>query len=296
MDFVELKCKNCGSPIRYQTGATHIKCGYCGTEYVLAPAARRQAYEPIRQIDYMGRGALFQSFVPQGWSARVIPDDDSASFSAAVCRGLRLDSPEGARLIFYPFAYFKSFSPGPLGLRKDYALDPAAGIRYRRRTGMEQYARERLTELFGGLDGLRLSSAEDKDAVLSRRAGAFIPEAAKVIKGKLTGDWARSDLSFSVNGAAYSGCLGIGWVYSEEVAGEAQPEPRQPQRPAGSGGFLEKAMNYRGIFGGPSLNDIKNGVGGGLGNLGGGLSAMFAAADWARVCEFILSGRHADGE
>lgn len=57
MEYQEVKCKNCGSPMHVAEGAERIRCPYCGTEYILNSRNRQE--NSIHVINYGGRGALF---------------------------------------------------------------------------------------------------------------------------------------------------------------------------------------------------------------------------------------------
>ena len=75
MEYQELKCRNCGSPMHVAEDAERIRCPYCGTEYVLKSQCNEK--NPVRIINYGGRGALFQSYIPAEWDYRVFDDNDS---------------------------------------------------------------------------------------------------------------------------------------------------------------------------------------------------------------------------
>ena len=57
MEYQEVKCRNCGSPMHVAEGAERIRCPYCGTEYILNSRNRQE--NSIHVINYGGRGALF---------------------------------------------------------------------------------------------------------------------------------------------------------------------------------------------------------------------------------------------
>ena len=133
MEYQEVKCRNCGSPMHVAEDAERIRCPYCGTEYVLK--SQRNEKNPVRIINYGGRGALFQSYIPDGWDYRVFDDNDSISILATVCKGLQLFSQDmSAQLLFYPFAFYKDSAPkasifssmGIPGLSSggEYQIDP----------------------------------------------------------------------------------------------------------------------------------------------------------------------------
>lgn len=296
MELHSLTCAQCGAAIPYTVGATHLKCEFCGTEYVLKQSSDRAS--GTVDVEYMGRGPLFRCFVPEGWTVRVTKEEDSESYQATVCRGLRLDSPEGARLLFCPFAYYRSFEPGKLNLHKNYQLDPATGTRFRRRVPLGQYIAERVTELFGQVDGLRVTPAAAAGNRLERRAALFAEDAAKALKRQTAAEQGKFRLEFTSGGAPYSGYMASALVYAKaREQRAASPEP-QPQK-SGGRGILDKLMNYKGALGGPSLNDISQSLQSGntreiLGSLAagdGGLAALSGAgsgADWGRGFDFIL--------
>ena len=133
MEYQEVKCRNCGSPMHVAEDAERIRCPYCGNEYVLKSQCNEK--NPVRIINYGGRGALFQSYIPAEWDYRVFDDNDSISTLATVCKGLQLFSQDmSAQLLFYPFAFYKDSAPkasifssmGIPGLSSggEYQIDP----------------------------------------------------------------------------------------------------------------------------------------------------------------------------
>ena len=89
MEFIEIKCRNCGAYIKAHEGDTRLACRFCGAQYVLRQTEEEKA---VRNIDFGGREALFRSFVPPNWRWQVF-EDNSCSFSAAVTYGLVLRRP-----------------------------------------------------------------------------------------------------------------------------------------------------------------------------------------------------------
>ena len=153
MEYQEVKCRNCGSPMHVAEDAERIRCPYCGTEYVLK--SQRNEKNPVRIINYGGRGALFQSYIPAGWDYRVFDDNDSISTLATVCKGLQLFSQDmSAQLLFYPFAFYKDSTPkasifssmGIPGLSSggEYQIDPMSMACNCRWLELPQYARRRI--------------------------------------------------------------------------------------------------------------------------------------------------------
>lgn len=253
MDFTEVKCRSCGAAMRVPDGATRVRCNYCGTEYVLSAKRQAPEYNPVKTIHYKGRKEYLYTYLPQNWTLRVIEDSQSFSMYAAVCNGLRLDSPDHAQMLFYPFAYFQDFTPGGFGIRQNYYLDGLSGTRYRRRVDMGPYLSERLQELFGGLHNLRLEPADDKNGVIRRRADMFSRDAEKVLGGATVGNYAKVKFSFLRNGSPYSG------FFATALTGLRQ-------RPRSQGGdFLQGLLNLGGMMGMPT-----------------------AKADWGRAFDFAL--------
>ena len=154
MEYQEVKCRNCGNPMRVTEGARRICCPYCGTEYILK-SQDSNAEKPVRAIHYGGLGALFQSYIPSGWEYRVFDDNESVSALAAVCKGLQLFPRDmSAQLLFYPFAFYKDSTPKPsffssigisgLSSGGDYQLDPMSLICHCRWQELSQYAYRRI--------------------------------------------------------------------------------------------------------------------------------------------------------
>lgn len=203
--FYRSEMQKCGAAMRVPDGATRVRCNYCGTEYALSAKRQAPEYNPVKTIRYKGREEYLYTYLPQNWTLRVIEDSQSFSMYAAVCNGLRLDSPDHAQMLFYPFAYFQDFTPGGFGIRQNYYLDGLSGTRYRRRVDMGPYLSERLQELFGELHNLRLEPADDKNGVIRRRADMFSRDAEKVLGGATVGNYAKVKFSFLRNGSPYSG-------------------------------------------------------------------------------------------
>lgn len=83
--------------MNYKEGMTHIKCPYCGSEYILN---NQKSNNEIQTIDYAGRGPLFETYVPKGWTLNIFDDNDSISSLSAICKGLQLSHNNHAQLIF----------------------------------------------------------------------------------------------------------------------------------------------------------------------------------------------------
>ena len=160
MEYQEVKCRNCGSPMRVADGAARIRCPYCGTEYILK--SQHNEKNPVHLINYGRQGTLFQAYIPTGWEYLVFDDKESVSSHAAVCKGLQLfPRDRSAQLLFYPFAFYKDSMPktpflssmGIPGLSSggDYQLDPMSLLCHCRWLELPQYAYRRITALTGQL-------------------------------------------------------------------------------------------------------------------------------------------------
>ncbi len=203
MEYTEVKCRNCGHSLKVPYGAPRIRCEYCDTEYILS-SVREEKTSEIHRIDYAGRGPLYQAYIPNGWSCRVT-DDNSVSTLAAVCKALQLQSPEGARLIFLPFAYYKDYTPGSslpgMGPR-DYQLDPRSLVCYRRMVPLSQYAVERISAICGVPQiQMRPCSGE----LLQKKALLFQQEASQKLEKNVLTETGKFQFRFQQNNMVYDG-------------------------------------------------------------------------------------------
>ena len=215
MEYAEVKCRNCGSPIRVDRNATHIRCEFCGTEYVLS--SHQNAYNPIQTIHYAQRGVLFQSYVPEGWRYRVIDDNASISALAPVCKGLQMDSPDGAQLLFLPFDYDKNRSSAMPSLfaalfgqkSGDYQLDPCTLACYcQLPADLQQYAVKRLAMIYGQpivTPPAQLSLSPLSFEPLQEKAARFQQEASRKLEKPAVISPCKFSFSFQRNGQAYAG-------------------------------------------------------------------------------------------
>ena len=203
MEYTEVKCRNCGHSLKVPCGALRICCEYCDTEYILSSALKRKASE-IQCINYAGRGPLYQAYIPNGWSCHVT-DDTSVSTLAAVCKALQLQSPEGARLIFLPFAYYKDYTPGsplPGMSHRDYQLDPRSLVCYRRIVPLSQYAVERISAICGVPQiQMRPCSGE----LLQKKTLLFQQEASQKLEKNVLTEAGKFQFRFQQNNRVYDG-------------------------------------------------------------------------------------------
>ena len=269
LEFAEVKCGKCGASIHVPDDAVRIVCEYCGTEYVLSCSSHDQKYEPYKQVKYMGLPEYLFTFVPEGWSLQVQEDTQSSSLFAGYCAALHLDSPQGERLLFYPFAYFKDFdpngttlggsffgmfSPGASSPGSNYYLDGMSCTRYRQRVDIGHYIPVRLGELFGMVQNLRFEPVEDTDGLVQKRADAFSREAYRTLGGPVDKAFAKIRFSCIINGSPYSGLYATALSGLQQISHHAQ-----------TGGFLQ-----------------------GLLSMGGMVGQQQAQADWGRAFDFAL--------
>lgn len=149
--------------MNYKEGMTHIKCPYCGSEYILN---NQKSNNEIQTIDYAGRGPLFETYVPKGWTLNIFDDNDSISSLSAICKGLQLSHNNHAQLIFYPFAFYKDgemksslFSFGQ-AKSYEYQLDPFSLVCYSKFMEITTYAKRRIISICNKLAGNNVQITE----------------------------------------------------------------------------------------------------------------------------------------
>lgn len=152
MQYKQIRCPNCNHLIQVEENAIHIRCQWCAKEYQLK---QKTPHSEIRTIDYQGRGPIFQTYVPQGWSYGIFDDNDSISSLAAVCKGIQLISQNGAQMVFYPFSFYKDADPRPTfnfgfntcASSREYQFDPMTFTNYSKFMDLPQYAIRRITSI-----------------------------------------------------------------------------------------------------------------------------------------------------
>lgn len=151
MQYRQIRCPNCNTPIQVEESAVHIRCPGCGKEYHL----KQPQQSEVRTIDYSGRGTIFQTYVPQGWSCGIFDDNDSISSLAAICKGIQLISQNSAQMVFYPFAFYKDADPRPAfnfgfntrSANREYQFDPMTFTNYSKFMYLPQYTLRRITSI-----------------------------------------------------------------------------------------------------------------------------------------------------
>ena len=211
MEYREVICRNCGGHMKVPQGATRIHCDYCDTDYILSSDEKKS--NDIQNIDYAGHGTIFRSYVPDGWSVRIIGDDSFSSL-APVCKGLHLSfNRTNAQLLFLPFAYYKnsaSTSIFPMfsdktfssGSNADTQLNPLTLTRHRKLTSIFQYAQERLS-LFTAAPQLQVEPVACE--CLKQKTLWFQQEASRKLEKPVRVEPGKFHFRFSENNIVYEG-------------------------------------------------------------------------------------------
>ena len=110
MKFVEIRCRNCHSPLNYKEGMTAIRCEYCGSTFVLENenANNKNAENNIVRVTYESRGPIYTTYVPNGWT--VAYQENSTDTSKYSCRAFNLlftEPKENRALVFCPYAIYQ---------------------------------------------------------------------------------------------------------------------------------------------------------------------------------------------
>ena len=242
MEFYEVKCRNCGGSLRVPDGASHIRCGFCGTEYMLR---RPQPDTPVKEIR-IGAGVLFRAYVPIGWDCRVT-EDKSVSGILPAAKGLQMTG-DGERLVFCPIAYYKNYTPGQLvstpgAFQKagDYVIDGWSMVCYRRLTDAQSYAAERLMQTFGALGNIRLTP--EPDDALCKKLQSFPALAAQQLGKPVRAEAYKFRVSFVAAGTAYRGIFATAFAITD---GALSDHPAQQS----GGGWIDILQTGLGAFGG----------------------------------------------
>ncbi len=252
MELFTLKCKQCGSPIKYVSGTDHLKCAFCGTEYLLS-RGNNEPNNGLSNIDYQGRGTLFTAKCPQGWNYRIF-DEEKFSRLAPICKGLEFTSGENASLILYPFTYYRNFSSkGILGsgitLRRNYQFDLMTFTRFRQLPPIEQYAQQILLETFPAAKITGIKPLNDLDQVLQARSINFNNEATKKLGGKVETNYGKFLVNFTLGQNSMAALFATIIAQKEGLTDPEEPpketKPQQPKEAApakGIKGFWEFGM------------------------------------------------------
>lgn len=244
MNFKEVKCRNCGAKMNVAEDATKIKCDFCGMEYILSDNKPR--YNPVKLIDWGGRGVIFKAYIPKDWNYKVT-NDGSVSILEPVCKGLQLDSPADQHLSFFPEAYYKNYTPGQnmtgpgtFAKAEDYAVDGWSLVCWRRLVNPQQYAAERLMKIYGNICNLQLSP--ENDDTLKQQCQSFPNEAARKLERPVSAGLYKYNVSFSAYGRAYKGCFATAIAVTNDAGNDRQVNS--------GNGFSNMFMGGFGMFGG----------------------------------------------
>ena len=256
MEYAEIKCRNCGSPMKVIGSATHIKCEWCGSEYILSDRGKRQA--EVQTINYAGRGPLFQTYVPRNWNFDIFDDTESISSLAPVCKGIQLRSPDLAQLVFYPFAYYKDAAPKPslfsFGIPNqssgDYQLDPMSLVCNCRWMELPQYAYRRIYSISNQLIHKPISELEICSLSIDQiqqKALHFQQMSTEKLKNPCFVMPGKFRFSFSSHGQLYKGYFAT--ILSHVQSNDPANQNVSGQASWASGGFqtlLKKGMSTLG--------------------------------------------------
>lgn len=269
MEYEEVKCRACGAIMSVSTEARRIKCEYCGTEYVFSEP--KPKYDPVKYVDYGGKGVIFKAYIPQNWNCK-ITDDNSVSMLAPVCKGLQLSSQNGAHLLFYPEAYYKNYAPGqnataPGVFEKvhDYMVDGWSLICWRKLVEPTQYAYERLVKIYGNIGNLQITP--ENDNALNQALQGFYNEASRKLEGTVTANAYKFRVSFSVGGRMYNGCFAT-------ILAALNKSDTSVKNSSG-GGFADLFK-------------------GGLGMFGGVMGGAKVKSDWGRAFDIVIAAPSAE--
>ena len=293
MEMRQSKCRCCGAPVNIPIGAVRVRCEYCGTEYALEQKSQ------LRDINYGNYGAAYRAYIPDGWQCSFFHDDSCFSTYSPVCLSLSVQSPDGAQLMYLPYAYFAGgknaiggMLSGFMGMpgAKYSTLNPSTLTRSREYQSLERYAAERVEEILPQAANMSMARTNSDMSFIAPKVERFCAEAAQRMNAQVTAEAGEFLLSFTMNGRRMLA------LYACGIARKAQSAPD----PSGASiaqrqkfGFRE-LMNF-GMRGGivgamrrgektelPQFNmpDISGAVNAVKGALGG--------ADWAKCFDAFL--------
>lgn len=262
MEFKEVRCRVCGANMKVEDGAKRAKCEFCETEYVLSENPQNN---PVKLIDWQGRGPIFKAYIPEGWNYRVF-NDDSVSIINPVSKGIQMQSQNGVQLAFFPEAYYKNYAPGKMmtapgsfGKIQDYQIDGWSLICWRRLVEPQQYVSERLMRIFGNVSNLNLQYEDDKELV--EKLQYFPNKAAQNLGGQVSASAYKFKMTFSLGAQNYCGCFATAFASLADAAGNGQKQPR---------------------------STVADMLKGGLQMLGGMMGGLKEKSDWARAFDIAI--------
>ena len=296
MEMRQSKCRCCGAPVNIPIGAVRVRCEYCGTEYALEQKSQ------LRDINYGNYGAAYRAYIPDGWQCSFFHDDSCFSTYSPVCLSLSVQSPDGAQLMYLPYAYFAGgknaiggMLSGFMGMpgAKYSTLNPSTLTRSREYQSLERYAAERVEEILPQAANVSMARTNSDMSFIIPKLERFCAEAAQRMNAQVTAEAGEFLLSFNMNGRRMLA------LYACGIARKAQSAQKAPE-PSGASGALKKKLGFRelmdfGMRGGivgamrrgektelpqfnmPDISGVVNAVKGALGG-----------ADWAKCFDAFL--------
>lgn len=222
MEMRQSKCPCCGAPVNIPIGAVRVRCEYCGTEYALEQKSQ------LRDINYGNYGAAYRACIPDGWQCSFFHDDSCFSTYSPVCLSLSVQSPDGAQLMYLPYAYFAGgknviggMLSGFMGMpgAKYSTLNPASLTRSREYQSLERYAAERVEEILPQAANMSMARTNSDMSFIAPKVERFCAEAAQRMNAQVTAEAGEFLLSFTMNGRRMLA------LYACGIARKAQSAP-----------------------------------------------------------------------
>ena len=222
MEMRQSKCRCCGAPVNIPIGAVRVRCEYCGTEYALEQKSQ------LRDINYGNYGAAYRAYIPDGWQCSFFHDDSCFSTYSPVCLSLSVQSPDGAQLMYLPYAYFAGgknaiggMLSGFMGMpgAKYSTLNPASLTRSREYQSLERYAAERVEEILPQAANMSMARTNSDMSFIAPKVERFRAEAAQRMNAQVTAEAGEFLLSFTMNGRRMLA------LYACGIARKAQSAP-----------------------------------------------------------------------
>ena len=236
MEMRQSKCPCCGAPVNIPIGAVRVRCEYCGTEYALEQKSQ------LRDINYGNYGAAYKAYMPDGWQCSFFHDDSCFSMYMPVCLSLAVQSPDGAQLLYLPYAYFcggknaiGGMLSGFMGMpsAKYSTLNPTTLTRSREYQSLERYAAERVEEILPQAANLSMARTNSDMSFIVPKMERFCAEAAQRMNAQVTAEAGEFLLSFTMNGRQMLA------LYACGIARKAQSAQRVPE-PSGASAAPKK--------------------------------------------------------
>lgn len=222
MEMRQSKCRCCGAPVNIPIGAVRVRCEYCGTEYALEQKSQ------LRDINYGNYGAAYRAYIPDGWQCSFFHDGSCFSTYIPVCLSLSVQSPDGAQLMYLPYAYFAGgknaiggMLSGFMGMpsAKYSTLNPASLTRSREYQSLERYAAERVEEILPQAANMSMARTNSDMSFIAPKVERFCAEAAQQMNAQVTAEAGEFLLSFTMNGRRMLA------LYACGIARKAQSAP-----------------------------------------------------------------------